>query len=317
MRADPNRPATPIDCGLLPSPHRKGPHGRRPALPNLPADLQTYENARVAILPCPFDGTSVWAKGADQGPAALIGCADHLEAHDMELDRVPGEVGIHVLPAVTFAGDEPAEAVERIRQAAVPPLQDGRFVLGLGGEHSVTVGLTRALREVRGPFSVLQIDAHFDLRGEYHGSPYNHACVMRRIAEDDPDCALVAVGIRVACTEEADFARERGVHLFDGPTVNQGKDWIDEAVAALRGPVYVTVDLDGFDPSIMPSTGTPVPGGLGWYEGLELLRRVGEAHEVIGADIVELKPDPVNHHSQYLAAALLYKMVGYFVPPTA
>lgn len=280
---------------------------------DFPEELARYESARVAVLPCPYDGTSTWAKGADQGPRALLATCNQLEYFDVELERSPGAVGIHVLPAVSFPDQDPEQAVRRIEAAARRPLADGKFLVGIGGEHTVTVGLTRALRAARGPFSVLQIDAHHDLRASYEGSPYNHACVMHRVAEDDRQAALVAIAIRACSQQEFDYARSRGILTFYGHQLPQEPRWIERAVAHLRDPVYVTVDLDGLDPSVMPSTGTPVPGGIGWHDTLALLRRVSQERRVIGCDLNELKPDPVNHHSQFLAAQLLYKMIGYFV----
>jgi agmatinase len=284
----------------------------RPAfLDEAPADV---ESARILVLPCPYDGTSTYAKGADRGPEALLRASPQLEPFDVELGRRPCDAGIAVLDPVVFADQDPARAVESIQAAARLALaMDRRFVVGVGGEHSVSVGLTRALRERRGRFHVLHIDAHADLRDQYEGSPFNHACVMRRIAEDDRDARIASVGIRACCEEEIEYGRRRGIATFFGHAIAEGSDWQDDVLRHLESPLYVTVDLDGLDPSILPSTGTPVPGGLGWYETLSLLRRVGEAFEVIGCDLTELKPDPVNHHSEFLAAQLAYKMMGYFV----
>lgn len=284
---------------------------------DLPPELARYETARVAVLPCPYDGTSTYGKGADRGPSKLIEASAQVEFYDAELGREPCECGIATLPAVKFASDDPAAAVAAIERAATRPARDGKFLLGLGGEHTVTVGLTRAVRKVHGSFSVLQIDAHADLRADYHGSPYNHACVMRCLAEDDPESTIVAIGIRAVSREEIDYAKRRGVHLFLGHELRKRRRWIEEAVALLRDPVYVTIDLDGLDPSILPSTGTPVPGGLGWFETLDLLECIGARRRVIACDVNELKPDPVNLHSEFLAAQLSYKMLGRFVSRSA
>jgi len=287
--------------------------------PELPRFLDLDERlsdpttARVALLPCPYDGTSTGAKGADRGPAALLARSEQLEDHDLALGRRPCDVGIATMPALELAGLEPERAVARVAAAAEGLAGGGKFVLGLGGEHSVSVGLTRGLRAARGSFSVLQIDAHADLRDEYHGSEYNHACVMRRISVDDPDAALVAVGIRQACEEEIAFAAQRGVRTFPAHQLDPAGTWIDEVVEALVSPVYLSFDLDGLDPSILPCTGTPIPGGLGWSDTLRLLRRLGDTHEVIGADVVELLPDESHHHGEVLAAQLVYKMIGEFV----
>ena len=293
----------------------------RPIFLELEEEWTRLETSRVQLLPCPFDGTSTGAKGADRGPEAMLAVSGQLEDYDLELDTEPYRVGIHCRPPVRFASDDPEAAVAAIARAAkeglsaAPPDLDP-LLLGLGGEHTVSVGLTRALRELHGPFSVLQVDAHADLRDSYAGSAYNHACVMRRIAEDDPTATLVSVGVRACAREEVDYARQRGVHLFPAHRLDAESRWIEEVLQVLpdSNPVYVTFDLDGLDPSILPSTGTPVPGGLRWFQALALLRTVGEHRKIIGADINELLPDGVNHHSEFLAAQLAYKMVAYFRP---
>lgn len=289
---------------------------RRVASPgylDLPPELSRYETARVAVLPCPFDGTSTYGKGADQGPAKLIEASGQVEFWDMQLDLSPCDVGIATLPAVKFEGDDPARAVAAIERAAAPVVSDGKFLLGLGGEHSVSIGLTRAVRQHHGRFSLLHVDAHADLRAEYHGSPYNHACAIHAIAEDDKKATIVSIGIRAVSEEEVAYAKRRGIHLFPGHVLPERKHWIREAVALLKDPVYVTIDLDGLDPTILPSTGTPVPGGLSWWDAVNLIREIGRKRRVIACDVNELKPDPVNHHSEFLAAQLSYKMLGCFL----
>jgi agmatinase len=280
---------------------------------DLPEELSRYENARIAVLPCPFDGTSTYGKGADRGPARLIEASGQVEFYDLELDRKVCELGIATLPTVAFEDDDPAKAVAAIEAAARRPVEDGKFLLGLGGEHSVSIGLTRAARRKHGSFSLLHVDAHADLRAEYHGSPFNHACAIHAIAEDDPAATIVSIGIRAVSEEEIAYAKKRGVHLFPGHVLPTRKEWIREAVSLLRDPVYVTIDLDGLDPSIMPSTGTPVPGGLSWNDVNGLVKEIGRTRRVIACDVNELKPDPVNHHSEFLAALLSYRMLGCFV----
>ncbi len=290
---------------------------RKPAAPrgylDLPPAQSRYATARIAVLPCPFDGTSTYGKGADQGPSKLIEASGQVEYYDLELDRSVCDLGVTTLPAVKFPSDDPAMAVAAIEQAASRPIQDGKFLLGLGGEHSVSIGLTRAVREQYGSFSLLHVDAHADLRAEYMGSPYNHACAIHAIAEDDPKATIVSIGIRAVSREEVAYAKKRGIHLFPGHVLPTRKNWMREAVALLKDPVYVTIDLDGLDPSILPSTGTPVPGGLSWWDVVGLIRETGRTKRVIACDVNELKPDPVNHHSEFLAAQLSYKMLGCFV----
>jgi agmatinase len=287
----------------------------RPAYLDLPAELSRYETARIAVLPCPFDGTSTYGKGADHGPAKLIEASGQVEFFDLASARSVCELGIATLPAVRFADADPAKAVAAIEKAASGPVRDGKFLLGLGGEHSVSIGLTRAVRRVHGSFSLLHVDAHADLRAEYHGSPFNHACAIHAIAEDDRDAAIVSIGIRAMSVEELAYAKQRGVHLFPGHELPGRKHWIRDAVKLLRDPVYVTIDLDGLDPSIMPSTGTPVPGGLSWWDVTGLVDEIGRRCHVIACDVNELKPDAVNHHSEFLAAQLSYRMLNRFVDP--
>ncbi len=282
---------------------------------DLPPEQRDYATARIAVLPCPFDGTSTYGKGADRGPAKLIEASGQVEFFDLELRRKVCERGIVTLPAVEFVDDDPAKAVAAIEAAALPAVRDGKFLLGLGGEHSVSIGLTRAVRAVHGRFSLLHVDAHADLRAEWHGSPYNHACAIHAIAEDDRKATIVSIGIRAVGEDELVYAKERGVHLFPGHTLRHRKEWIREAVALLEDPVYVTIDLDGLDPTVMPSTGTPVPGGLDWWQVVDLVKEIGAKKRVIACDVNELKPDGVNHHSEFLAAQLSYKMLNCFVDP--
>jgi agmatinase len=303
--AIPAAPANPSPPDPAPPP----PHGYL----DLPADLSNYETARIAVLPCPYDGTSTYGKGADRGPAKLIEASGQVEFWDLQFELRPCDLGIATLPAVEFRSDDPAAAVAAIERAAAPPVRDGKFLLGLGGEHSVSIGLTRAVRAHHGRFSLLHVDAHADLRAQYHGSPYNHASVIHAIAEDDPQATIVSIGIRAACEEEWAYAKRRGIHLFPGHMLPERMNWIGEAVELLEDPVYVTIDLDGLDPSILPSTGTPVPGGLTWWDTINLIREIGRMKRVIACDVNELKPDPMNHHSEFLAAQLSYKMLACFL----
>jgi agmatinase len=305
----PKRSTTKPKRSVARAPARAPSHGYL----DLPVNLSSYATARVAVLPCPFDGTSTYGKGADQGPAKLIEASGQVEFWDMQFDLTPCNVGIATLPPVQFRSDDPAAAVAAIEKAAAQPVNDGKFLLGLGGEHSVSIGLTRAVRAVHGSFSLLHVDAHADLRAEYHGSPFNHACAIHAIAEDDPKATIVSIGIRAACEEEVAYAKQRGIHLFPGHLLPERMNWIGEAVALLEDPVYVTIDLDGLDPTILPSTGTPVPGGLSWWDTINLIREIGRTKRVIACDVNELMPDPVNHHSEFLAAQLSYKMLGCFL----
>ena len=271
--------------------------------------------ARVAILPVPYEGTVSYGGGASQGPGAILAASDQLEMYDEELDVSIDEVGFTTLLPPGFPPDASPEAVmASIRAAALPALQQGKWLLTLGGEHSVTVGVLEAMIQHRGPtFSILQIDAHADLRQSYQGSPLSHACVMARV--HDMGLPFVQVGIRAVCAEERAFIRAHGLEdnvFWDHQLAVTHRDrWMEEVVAKLGEEVYVTFDLDGLDPAIMPATGTPVPGGLSWLVATRLLRKVAEARRIIGADITELAPIPGLHAPDFLAARLAFKLVGY------
>jgi agmatinase len=198
--------------------------------------------------------------------------------------------------------------VERIAGVTRELLHQGKFVVGLGGEHTVTVGLVRAFAERFPGLSVLQFDAHADLREAYQGTPFNHATVMRRVRELVP---AVQVGIRSLSREEADWVKERDIRLFYASEVAHNPDCATAIGEALTDQVYITICLDGFDPSVMPSVGTPEPGGLGWYDVLRVVRRVAETRHIVGFDVVELFPIPGNIAPDFLAAKLVYKVLGY------
>jgi len=286
-----------------------------PALSFCGEDAQpcTYAQARVAVLPVPYEGTVSYGHGAAQGPGAILAASAQLEMYDEELDWCIDSLGLHTLPPVDCAAGTPEQVMERIHAAALGPLRDGKFLVTLGGEHSVSYGVFTALQAVHPrPFSLLQIDAHADLRPSYGGTPHSHACIMARA--HDLGLPFVQVGIRAVCQQERDFLRETGLEanvFWAHAIAEQGERWMDEAVERLGQDVYVTVDLDGLDPTVMPATGTPVPGGLGWYATLGLLRRVAERRRIIGFDVMELAPLEGLNAPDFLAARLTYKLIGY------
>jgi len=272
---------------------------------DLPQEYSALANARVVIIPVPFDGTSTWLKGADKGPSAIIEASAHMELYDIETDSEVYKWGIFTAPPVD--GQElPEDMVEMVAKQVRQYRRDNKFVVVLGGEHSVSLGTVREHVVNNTDMTVLQLDAHSDLRDEYEGSKYNHACVMARISEL---CPIVQVGIRSMDSSEKEaldtsrviFARE----------ISTNKNWIENVLSKLSQNVYVTIDLDVFDPSIMPSTGTPEPGGLLWYDVLELVRTVIENRNVVGFDVVELCPDQRNKAPDFLAAKLIYKFLSY------
>ncbi len=278
----------------------------------LPEELNPPQQARVAILPIPYDLTTSYQPGARRGPLAILEASTHLETYDEELGRETWEgLGIATLPAVVPDTSGPAATMTRIQAAAQEQVAAGRFVVGLGGEHSVTAPLVRAVRSRHPRVGVLQLDAHADLREKFEGSPHNHACVMHRLL--DEGVPIAQVGIRSLTAEEHALIRQgRVCTVFAEEAVRQPLDtWLPRVLAALPDEVYVTVDLDAFDPAIMPATGTPEPGGLNWYGALDILRAVAVARRIVGFDVVELAPLAGQVAADFLAAKLVYKLLGY------
>ena len=262
------------------------------------------EAARYVVMPVPYDGTSTFVKGADKGPQAILDASDSLELLDIQYDIEACEAGIHTdHHDYDFTTPETMEASVYARTRQM--LELGKTPVLIGGEHSISAGSIRAVSERYPDLTVLQIDAHADLRNSYHGSPLNHACVMRRAQEH---ARVVQVGIRNVCTEERDAIVPDNIfyaHHIVGQT-----DWMQRAVDRLTDHVYVTFDLDGLDPAILPATGTPLPGGLQWYPTLQFLQMVFQQRTVVGFDVVELCPQADDKVSDVLAATLVYKMIS-------
>ncbi|MBI4081068.1 MAG: agmatinase [Candidatus Lambdaproteobacteria bacterium] len=286
-----------------------------PAFAAPDARVVPYAEARVAILPVPYEGTISYGGGTARGPAAILAASGQLEMYDEELDWCVDEVGFATLPPVGCAGATPEEAMRRIHAAAREPLGAGKLLVALGGEHSLSYGVWTALLERRAgrPFSLLQIDAHADLRPSYGGTPYSHASIMARAHE--LGLPFVQVGIRALSVEERQFLRKTGLerNVFWAHDICARSDlgWIEKVVARLGPEVYITCDIDGLDGMLMPATGTPVPGGLGWYPALRLLRAVSARRRIVGLDLTEFAPLPGLHAADFLAARLVYKMIGY------
>jgi agmatinase len=278
----------------------------------IPADAKPAGGVKAAILPLPYDLTTSYQPGARRGPLAILEASTHLETFDEELGRESWqEIAIATLPAVTPDTSGPAATIARIERVAREVVGEGNFLIGLGGEHSVTAPLVRAVRTRHPKLGVLQLDAHADLRDSFEGSPLNHACVMHRVL--DEGIPIAQVGIRSLTGEERALIVERGICTVFAPEAvdTPVERWIARVLAALPDEVYVTVDLDAFDPAIMPSTGTPEPGGLGWYTALAVLRAVAERKRIVGFDVVELAPMPGNVAPDFLAAKLVYRLLGY------
>jgi len=267
-----------------------------------PAD---YRDARFAVLPIPYDGTSTWLKGADRGPAAMLAASANMELYDIETRSEPWRQGIVTMaPIDDHRG--PESMVDQTRRVARGLIADGKIVVGLGGEHSVSIGLIQAHAAGFPGMTVLQVDAHADSRDHFEGSPFNHACVMARAAEVGD---YVQVGIR--SMDEAEMAVHRPDRTFFAHELDDGGAWISAVVEKLSSPVYVTIDLDALDPSEMPSTGTPEPGGLRYRQITRLLDAVCRSHQVVGFDVVELLPNETNKAPDFLAARLVYQIMAY------
>jgi agmatinase len=268
------------------------------------------ETSQVVILPVPYDSTTDYKSGAREGAQAIISASQQLELYDAELDRETYQVGIHTLPLLEPVMSGPQQMIRRVYQAARDLLEKDKLVVMLGGEHSLTLGLVQALRERYQKLSVLQLDAHADLRNQYLGTKYGHACVMRRVWEL---CPIVPVGIRSLSLEEHQFVEQHKLGPFYAEDCTP--DLAPRVLANLPPQVYITIDLDVFDPSIMSAVGTPEPGGLSWHQVLALLRAVAEERQIVGFDIVELCPQEGPTSCTFLAAKLVYKLIGYITSP--
>ena len=265
--------------------------------------LYELENARYVILGVPYDGTSTFVKGADKGPQAILDASDSLELYDIQLQYDASVSGIYT-DYHKYNFKSPDSMVKSVHDRMRHFMDMGKRTILLGGEHSVSVGAIQAMAESYDNLSVLQMDAHADLRDSYHDSIYNHACVMRRAQEH---ARVVQVGIRNVCSEELPSVVPE--NIFYAHLIHNKEDWMEKAVDRLTDNVYITVDLDGFDPAILPATGTPLPGGLQWYPTLRFLEMVFRQKKVVGFDVVELCPQADSKVSDVLAATLVYKML--------
>ncbi|MBL7662769.1 agmatinase [bacterium] len=283
----------------------------------LESNYSNYADSRIAILSVPYDGTSTYNKGADRGPQAILEASTQVELYDIETDFEVYQLGIVGLAPVT-ENSSPEEMVAAVKARVSALLQDGKFPVILGGEHSVSAGAIQACKESYPNISTLQFDAHGDTREEYYGSRYNHACVMARARECGP---IVQVGIRAIDSSELEkMDRSRVVFAHQIKATNSEKNWpeknwIDRVSKGLTSEVYLTIDLDCFDSAIMPSTGTPEPGGLNWYDLLDAVRQIADRHNIIGLDIVELLPRESDPAPNFLAAKLLYQVLSIIFKP--
>ncbi len=265
-----------------------------------------YKEARFVVLPVPYEKTTSYGKGTINGPEAIIDASRFMELYDEELKANTAESGIATLKPLVV-DDAPEVLTEELRKSCAKILRDGKFPVVLGGEHTISLGVLLAVKESFKDVTVLQFDAHADLRDEYGGSKYSHACVMGRIREHVP---AVQVGIRSYSDDEVEKVERERKNIFIASEMHE-RDCVKDIISRLGKNVYVTFDVDAFDPSIMPSTGTPEPGGLGWYDVLRILREVSNKRNIVGFDAVELAPNPSVKAPDYMIARLIYRVMGY------
>ncbi|MCR4368695.1 MAG: agmatinase [archaeon] len=270
----------------------------------LPKMFSRYKESKIAIIPVPYDGTSTWGKGADKGPWALFEASANMELYDIETDSEVYQKGIFTDKPVSEK-KSPEKMVAAVEKRVAGHLKEGKFTVVIGGEHSVSPGAVAAHAKAFKNLSVLQIDAHSDLRPQYEGTKNNHACAMSRIKEM---CPIVQVGIRSMCVEEK--AHMDTSRVFFAHQIHASKTWQEDAIAKLTDNVYITFDLDAFDSALMPSTGTPEPGGLDWNQVSTFLAKVFAQKNVVGFDVVELAPSKSNKAPDFVAAKLVYMMLS-------
>ncbi len=298
-------------------------------------EFSNFKKAKAVILQVPYEKTATYKGGTKNGPAAIIDASCNVELFDDELNQDTYRIGIHTMDRLDVGELSPEDMVEKVRTATLEILKAGKLPVALGGEHTLTVGAVKGCKEIFDDLTVLQLDAHCDLRDEYRGSKYSHACVARRLVEI---CPVVQTGTRSLSREGKEFLdsiRKNTAKESDkesGKEAGQGNDkassslqiknisvydildqpfWKDDVVSFLTGDVYVTIDLDVFDPSLMPAVGTPEPGGMGWYTLLELLSAVVKKKNVVGFDVVELCPIDGQVMPDFVAAKLIYRFLGY------
>jgi agmatinase len=271
-------------------------------------ETKSFDAAQIVILPVPVDRTTSYVGGTRNGPREILLASSHMELWDEEINVDVHGAGIFTLPEMELPFGELAPLLEEVKRVASEIMRRDKFLVTLGGEHSITPPLVAATAEKHEGLSVLQIDAHADLRESYMGTRHNHACAMRRTLEFAP---VTQVGIRSLSTEEAQTLPQLRTKIFYDVSMRRNPDWIAEIVETLSERVYITIDVDGMDPAIMPATGTPEPGGLSWYEMLALLRAIIERRTVVACDIVELSPLPGIMAPNFLCAKLVYKILSY------
>jgi agmatinase len=274
-------------------------------------NLHAYDSSKVIIQSAPYEHSSSYLMGSDKGPAAILEASHYVEFYDEETDQEAyKKIGISTIAPIQFDGKINKKAIDLIEAHTLEHLNNNKFVVSLGAEHTVTFGFVKAFKQKHDNFSVLQIDAHSDLRLAYQDNPYSHASVMARV--NDLNIPICQVGIRAQCKEEADLIKSTpSINTWYAHQIQHDDLWIDECISKLNDKVYITIDTDGFDPSLAPAVGTAEPGGLLWHQGLKLLKKVAEKKQIIGFDIVECAPRDNEILTQFNMAKLLYKILGY------
>lgn len=275
----------------------------------LPEEMTKYENCEIVILPIPYDATTTYKTGTREGPKAIINASRFLELYDEETQQNYSTKGICTLSELEIV-DDTKMLMERIEEATKKLLEDEKKIITLGGEHSISYGIVKAYKNKHPNLTVLHIDAHADLRDYSNENQYSHACVARRISEI---CEITSIGIRSLSQEEKEYAKTKNIPTFYAEEMRKNNEWMEKTIETLKENVYITFDLDALDISIMPSTGTPQPGGLTWYQIMDFFNLLSKKRNIVGFDLTELSPNPTNHAPDFLAAKLAYKMLGMFL----
>ena len=269
------------------------------------------DSAKAVIIPVPYDATTSYKTGARYGPEAIIRASLQLEDYDLELDGDVSSQGIFTTPSLPVIVDGPKQMIDLVEIEVSKYISKGKIIGVLGGEHSISLGAIKAFKETYSDFSVLYLDAHSDMRQSYQGSLFSHACTARRIKEHVP---ITLAGIRSVSLEEKNFIEQSSTPIFPWPHHSKSNaDWVNKILGTLKSDVYISIDLDVLDPSIMSAVGNPEPGGVSWLELMSLLRTVSKTRNIVGFDVVELSPGEGPESCSYLAAKLVYKLLGYVV----
>jgi agmatinase len=281
------------------------------ALYELPPEWADPEKAKVLVIPAPYEGTVSYGKGTAKGPEAIFRASQEVEHFDIELGTIPAQIGFSYIQPLALENLKPEQAVQAVEKATIDALQKGKKPVMLGGEHSLSAGSIRAVREFCKEVMVLHLDAHADLRQEYEGEPWSHACVMRRV--HDLGVKVVSVGIRNISAPEYSFCREKKLPVYFMHRLRSLSGWEEMVARELGSEIYITLDLDVLDPACMPGTGTPEPGGMSYLQLLNLFKTLARSgKQLLGMDMVELAPIPGQQVSEFTAARLLYQMMGLF-----